>query len=107
EQHVAVAQQDAVVMVIWMADFPQYLAVPVSFEGHASLEWKAAQKVVLRCSPVVEQCSALGEITRHARRIRQFAGVNNVALKIDEVHCSIFHKVRSKESEPRRGAFMI
>src|SRR5262249_19658002 len=107
EQHVAVAQQDAVVMVVWMADLPEYLAVPVSLQDHASLEWKAAQEVLLRGTPVVEQRSALGEITRHAWRIRHLPGVNDVALKIDEIHRSIFHEVRGEESEPRRGAFLI
>src|SRR5215470_13422470 len=107
EQHVAVAQQDAIVMVVWMADFPEYLSVPVSFEDHATLEWKAAQEVLLRGTPVVEQCSSLGEIPRHAWRIGHLPGVNDVPLKIDEVHRAVLHEVRSKESEPWRGAVLI
>src|SRR5262245_29114194 len=107
EQHVAVAQQNAIVMVVWMTDFPQYLAVPVGFQDHASLEWKAAQEILLRGTPVVEQRPTLCEKARHAWRIRHLPGMDDVALKIDEVHCSIFHKVRGKESEPRRGAFLI
>jgi hypothetical protein len=66
EQHVAVAQQNTMVMVVWRVDLPEYLAVPVSLEDHAGLEWKAAEEVLIGSSPVEEQRSALGEISRHA-----------------------------------------
>src|SRR5262245_40888374 len=44
QQHVSVAQQDAVVMVVGMSDFPQHLAVPVCLQDHATLERKPAEK---------------------------------------------------------------
>ena len=38
EQHVAVAQQDAVVMLAGVAHFPEHLAVPVCLEGDTAQE---------------------------------------------------------------------
>jgi hypothetical protein len=38
EQHVAVAQQNAIVMLVGMVDLPEYLAVSVNFHDRASLE---------------------------------------------------------------------
>src|SRR5262249_1114350 len=107
EQHVTVAQQNAMVMVVWMADLPEYFAVPVGLEDHATFEWKAAQEVLLGSSPIIEQRSALAEITRHAWRIGHLPGVTDAPLKIDEIHRSVLHEVRDKESESWRGAFLI
>ena len=39
--------QDAVVMVVRMADLPEHLAVPVRLQNHTALERKATQKAVL------------------------------------------------------------
>src|SRR5262249_49365728 len=64
QQHVAVAQQDAVVMVVSMAKFPEHLAVPVRFEDHPPLERESTEEALLRGAPVVEQGSAVGEVAR-------------------------------------------
>src|SRR5947209_11850147 len=47
QQHVAVAQQDAVMMVIPMAYLPQHLAVPIRFQDHAAFERKTTEKALL------------------------------------------------------------
>src|SRR4029077_20211412 len=76
QQHIAIAQQDAVVMVVRMAYFPEHLAVPVRFQDHASLEGKAAEKALLGRAPVVEEGSALGEIAGQAWRVRHVPRVD-------------------------------
>ena len=47
QQNVSVAQQDSDVMVVRVTHFPQHLAVPVGFQGHAAFERKPAERVVL------------------------------------------------------------
>src|SRR5690242_12360539 len=75
QQHVSIAQQDAVVMVVWMAYFPEHLAVPVHFHDHATLERKAAEKALLWSTPGVEECSAAGAVAGHAWRGGHVHGV--------------------------------
>jgi hypothetical protein len=55
QQHVAVAQQDAVMVMVGVAYFPEDLAVPVRFQRHAAFERKATEKVLLGGAPVVKQ----------------------------------------------------
>ena len=62
QQHVSVAQQDAVVMVIRMAYFPQHLAIPVRLQDHAPFEREATEKALLGRAPVIEQRAPFGEI---------------------------------------------
>jgi len=47
QQHVAVAQQDAVMMMVRVAYFPQHFAIPVGFQDDAAFEREAAQKALL------------------------------------------------------------
>src|SRR5262249_34345300 len=47
QQHVAIAQQDAVMMVVPVAYFPQHFAIPVGFQDDAAFEREAAQKALL------------------------------------------------------------
>src|SRR5215471_1253527 len=54
QQHVSVPQQDAVVMMVRMAHFPQHLAVPVCFEHHAAFEREVTEKALLGRAFVVE-----------------------------------------------------
>jgi hypothetical protein len=54
QQHVSVAEQDAVMMMIRMTYFPENPATPVRFEHHAAFEREAAEKAVFRRAPVEE-----------------------------------------------------
>src|SRR5438309_11752277 len=55
QQHVSIAQQNSVVMMVRMAYFPEHLAGPVRFKGHTAFERKAIEAVVFwRASVVVE-----------------------------------------------------
>jgi hypothetical protein len=47
QQHVAIAQQDAVVMVVRMTYLPQHVAVPVSLQDDAAFEREAAEEALL------------------------------------------------------------
>src|SRR5262245_58514039 len=89
EQHVSIAQQNAVVMVIRMAHFPQHLAVPVRFENHPAFEREATEKALPRRAPVIEERAPLGEIARQTWRVRQVPGVNHLTAEVDEIHPSV------------------
>jgi hypothetical protein len=90
-----------------MAYFPEHLAVPVRFQDHAAFEWKATEKIVLRRASVVKQCPAFREIAGQAGRVRHVPGVDDVALKVDEIHGSVLHEMRGKKRKSRRGALRI
>src|SRR5438132_8414465 len=107
QQHVSVAQEDAVVMVVRMADLPEHLAVPVRFQDHPALERKAIQKALLRRAPVVEERPPLRETAGQPRWVRHVPGVDHVAVKVDEVHPSVSPDERSKKREPRRATLWI
>src|SRR5262249_7204446 len=47
QQHVSIAQQDAVMMMVRMAHFPEHLAAPVRFQDRAAFERKATEKALL------------------------------------------------------------
>jgi hypothetical protein len=47
QQHVSVAQQDAVMMMVRMAYLPEHLAIPVRFQNHATFEREATEKALL------------------------------------------------------------
>src|SRR5215472_17156177 len=104
QQHVAIAQQDAVMVMVGVAYFPEDLAVPVRFQDHAAFERKATEKILVGSAPVVKQSAALGEIAGQARRIWHGPGVNDLALKIDQIHTSVFLEMRSKECKPGERA---
>jgi hypothetical protein len=80
QQHVPIAQQDAVMVMIRMADFPEHLPVPVRFQHHAALERKAAEKIVLGAASVEEERPALGKVTRQVGRVRHLPRVDHLAL---------------------------
>src|SRR5262245_6080171 len=96
QQHVSVAQQNAVMMMVRMAHFPEHLAGPVRFQRHTTFERKATEVVVLWRASVVVKRSALSQIARQARRIRHVPGVSYLALNIDEIHRSAFDEERGK-----------
>src|SRR5215467_6339248 len=107
QQHVAVAQQNAVMMMVRMPYFPQHLAVPVGFQDNAAFERKAAQKALLGRAPVVEERPALGEIAGQAGRVRHFPGVYDLALQVDEVYVAVLHEVWSKQRKSRSDALWL
>src|SRR5262249_43070475 len=47
QEHVAVAEQDAVVMMVRVTYLPKDLAIPVGFQDHAAFEWKSIKKALL------------------------------------------------------------
>src|SRR5215831_14226013 len=104
QEHVSITQQDAVVMMVGMAYFPEHLTIPVHFQDHAAFEGKATEKALFWSTPVVKQRPALCEIARQGGRIGHVPGVVIVVLKVDEIHASSFHGMRGKQSKPRRGA---
>jgi hypothetical protein len=53
---------------------------------------EAAEEAALWSASVVEQCPAFSEIAGEARRVGQVPGVDDLALKIDEVHVSVCTK---------------
>src|SRR5437773_9574033 len=96
QQHVSIAQQNSVVMMVRMAYFPEHLAGPVRFQGHTAFERKATKAVVLWRASVEVQRSAFSQIARQARRIRHIPGVDYLALKVDQIHRSTLHEERGK-----------
>src|SRR5215467_15732956 len=107
QQHVAVAQQDAVMMMVRVAYFPQHFAIPVGFQDDAAFEREAAQKALLRRAPVVKQCPAFCEIAGQAGRVRHVPGVDDLALQVDEINVPALHEVRSKQRKSRKGALWL
>jgi len=104
QEHVSITQQDAVVMMVGMAYFPEHLTIPVRFQDHAAFEGKATEKALFWSTPVVKQRPALCEIAGQAGRVGHVPGVGDLALKVDEIHASVFHEMRGKQSKSRRGA---
>jgi hypothetical protein len=84
-------------MVVRVAYFPQDLAVPVCFQDDSAFERKATEKALLRCAAVVEERPAVGEVAGQARRVGHVPGVDDVAVKVDEIDTSIAPDKRSKE----------
>src|SRR5436190_23731213 len=80
QQHVAIAQQNAVVVLAGVAHFPEYFAAPVRFQGYTTFEREATEEVVLRIASVVVQRSALSQIAGKAWRIRHVPRVDYLAL---------------------------
>ena len=96
QQHVSIAQQNSVMMMIRMAYFPEYLAGPVRFQGRTTFERKATEAVVLWRASVVVQRSAFSQIAGQPRRIRHIPGVDYLALKVDQIHRTALHEERGK-----------
>src|SRR5215475_13760041 len=107
QQHVPVAQQDAVVVMVGMAHLPQYLPIPVRFQDHAAFEWKTTEKALLRSASVEKQGPALVDVAGQAGRIWHVPGVDDLALKVDEIHGPAFHEMRGKKREPRERALRL
>src|SRR5262245_63471949 len=59
QQHVAVAQQDAVMMMVRVAYFPQQFAIPVGFQDDDAFERETVQKDLLCRATVGTPCTAL------------------------------------------------
>src|SRR5881296_2720069 len=80
QQHVAIAQQNTVVVLARMTYFPEHLAAPIRFQDYATFERKATEEVVLWIASVVVQRSALSQIAGKARGIRHLPRVDYLAL---------------------------
>src|SRR5215467_9835772 len=79
QEHVAVAEQDAMVMMVRVTYLPKDLAIPVGFQHHTAFERKTTEKALLWRAPVVKQRPALCEIARQAGRVRHIPGVDDFA----------------------------
>jgi hypothetical protein len=77
--------------MVWMAHFPKYAALPVSFQCRTAFSWftiDVARRVIGRF-PVIEKRTAIGEISVHPWRIRHLPRVNDLSVEVDQVNRAV------------------
>jgi len=52
QQHISIAQQDAVMMVVRVPYFPEHISVRVGFQDYTALKWKPARKLFSEVRPL-------------------------------------------------------
>ncbi len=86
-----------------LTHLPKDLAVPVRLQRHAAFPWRLALKRFFGNLSVIKESALLREVAVQARGIRHFPGVGDVAMKVDQVDCSVAfqrHKQRQACRSP-------
>ena len=83
-------------VMIFMLDLPEHLAVPVHFQRRAAFECRLAKMTRIGDLTVVEKRSARREVAVKAGRVRHLPGVNDLTLHIDQVDRPVGYVRRRK-----------
>ena len=108
QQHIAVAQPDAVVVMVGLAHLPKNFSVPIRFEHNAALPGLPADKAfrVLDRFAVVKKRAVICEIAGVAGRIGHLPTMDEVAVDIDQINLAAA-ALRREQSIARKHSLVI
>src|SRR5262245_5533265 len=71
-------------MVIWLADLPQHITVPVQLQGRATLVVAAPEIAIVGDMAIEKKGSPLGQVSPRTWRVRHVPAMDDVSLHVDE-----------------------
>jgi hypothetical protein len=88
QHHVAVAQPDAVMVVVRMAYFPENSTIPIRFKDDAAFPRLPADEAIRLFDDfsVVKQRASFGQIAVVAGRVGHLPAVGYVAVNVDQIN---------------------